>query len=666
MTSDDDQRQGNAPRSAVARADSRGSIVVFTAITREYDNLKEQPRAATEGADFVAFLDVPRESATWQVRPVHTEFRDPCRNAKIHKVLPHVYFPDARYSLWIDGSVTIRFTHTIQRLTELYLADCDLMVFRHRTRTCIYQEAAVCLHRHLDDPAVVWNQISRYSREGYPPNLGLAECTVVLRRHTAAVNAFNEAWWEEITQSSRRDQLSFPYVARKTRLRYGMFPQTLDETPLFHREVHPSAVVRRSDRFSARIASNRSWVAAAMRATVISLGSPLRRRFRDPPSWLLDAAAVPRGGALTDVTVAESRGDSAAANAPNGDHVPTTVALRVDGDTAGISLRAPLRRTIAFGPVRDLPSWNWVGFDTARELSKYYDVVFYRSWSTLPDCDVVFAIKERPPDSFVSTAQRKRVKLVYCPIDAYSSPDQLARDAGLFHACAMVLVHSERLLPCVQTHCANTHFVEHHVRYALTELADYRDSGFVLWIGGCQYVPYLMHWLAQHPIESEVRILTDITNYRARHVGRVFAAEIGMKFGVYRNTKSIGRYRVYQWNERRQLEMMQECRAAIDVKLTDKFEQYYKPPTKAQQFVASGVPFAVNPDSYSAEYFRARGFDVASPADPDRWLSRAYWEATRRYAAGLRTATSLAAVGERYRKLIESLWTPADAQSARP
>jgi hypothetical protein len=63
----------------------------------------------------------------------------------------------------------------------------------------------------------------------------------------------------------------------------------------------------------------------------------------------------------------------------------------------------------------------------------------------------------------------------------------------------------------------------------------------------------------------------------------------------------------------------------------------------------------VNPDSYSAEYFRTRGFDVASPVDVERWLSREYWEATRAAGERLRAAISIDAVAARYVELIESL-----------
>jgi hypothetical protein len=267
---------------------------------------------------------------------------------------------------------------------------------------------------------------------------------------------------------------------------------------------------------------------------------------------------------------------------------------------------------------------------------------------------VLLAIKERPPAGMVDAIRRRGTRLVYCPVDAQRDRDHLMREAETFRACDMVLVHSERLLPLVTPYCANTHFVEHHARYATSAPAAFRESGYVLWVGGYQYVPYLLRWLDHHPFPHELRILTDIDNYRARYAARILAAEIGAKLARLRDGCYEGAS-VCLWSERRQEEMMRECRAAMDVKATDSFNQCCKPPTKAQQMITSGIPFAVNPESYSAEYFRQRGFELASPSDPARWLSREYWEITQRHGEELRTALSLEAVTARYRVLIDSL-----------
>ena len=57
--------------------------------------------------------------------------------------------------------------------------------------------------------------------------------------------------------------------------------------------------------------------------------------------------------------------------------------------------------------------------------------------------------------------------------------------------------------------------------------------------------------------------------------------------------------------------------AAIDIK-GDDFRSRHKPPAKAIDFIASGVPLAMNPDSSMVEHLARMGFDVASPLDTER------------------------------------------------
>lgn len=218
------------------------SAVVYTAITGDYDGLKELPELSRKGVECVAFLDRERiktDPTFWSIKKAHAEFKDQNRNAKIHKIMPHLFFPDKEYSLWLDGSCRIEFPFTVERLIDIYLSDADLAVFKHPIRNCVYQEANACISAKLDDPDVIREQVNRYTKENYPSNFGLAECSVLLRRHTPAMKAFSELWWNEIKRGSRRDQISFNYVAHKTGLKIQYFPGDLRKTNyLFKREGH--------------------------------------------------------------------------------------------------------------------------------------------------------------------------------------------------------------------------------------------------------------------------------------------------------------------------------------------------------------------------------------------------------------------------------------------
>jgi hypothetical protein len=80
--------------------------------------------------------------------------------------------------------------------------------------------------------------MKHYRYENYPTGAGLAECPVILRRHTKGTELFNEIWWNEIETHSRRDQLSFNYVAWKLRIRYAVFPGKLNDNDLFEAHKH--------------------------------------------------------------------------------------------------------------------------------------------------------------------------------------------------------------------------------------------------------------------------------------------------------------------------------------------------------------------------------------------------------------------------------------------
>jgi alkaline ceramidase TOD1/glycosyltransferase MUCI70-like protein len=216
-------------------------IPVVTSITAGRDRLKRQPRL--RDAQYVAFLDRKQRRSGRKTASAYDGFEDPVRNARHHKVLLHRWFPSAAYSLWIDGSVVLTFEHRVLELVDAHLRDTDIAVFPHRTRTCVYEEELACIEQEKDDPVVISGHVERYRREGYPASNGLAETSVILRGHTPEANRFCEAWWNEIVTGSRRDQLSFPYVAWKLGVDYARLPGTLAENSLFFWGPHDGDAV---------------------------------------------------------------------------------------------------------------------------------------------------------------------------------------------------------------------------------------------------------------------------------------------------------------------------------------------------------------------------------------------------------------------------------------
>ncbi len=218
-------------------------LVVYTAITGNYDRLREP--TPWPGVEYVAFLDTPVKSQVWRVQPLPGPLATRRRSARFPKVMAHAVLPpDTEYSLWVDGCVTPVQGVTPKFLVAEYLRDADIAILRHPWRRCLYAEARMCMKRNLDDPSLISRQVSRYIAEGFPVNYGLGESGVVLRRHTANVAAFNEAWWSEIEHGSSRDQISFQYVAWKLGLKVAYLPQRRDEKAHFVIARHNPVRVR--------------------------------------------------------------------------------------------------------------------------------------------------------------------------------------------------------------------------------------------------------------------------------------------------------------------------------------------------------------------------------------------------------------------------------------
>lgn len=194
-------------------------IVVYTAIFGDFDELHPTPASRVS---HVHFTDERVDVSGWDTRVSRGRFRDARKNARMYKALAHRWLPEAGISIWQDGCIEL----VPERVVELtsYLGVNDFALFAHPWRDCIYAEAGAVLDQNKAPAPLVQAQIAEYRRAGYPERNGLAMTSVVVRRHTAAAARLNEAWWDELTEFTLRDQLSFNYACWKNGIEYSVIP----------------------------------------------------------------------------------------------------------------------------------------------------------------------------------------------------------------------------------------------------------------------------------------------------------------------------------------------------------------------------------------------------------------------------------------------------------
>jgi hypothetical protein len=291
------------------------------------------------------------------------------------------------------------------------------------------------------------------------------------------------------------------------------------------------------------------------------------------------------------------------------------------------------RPVVAFGPeMPDWGSWDWVGVDVAAALSTCFRVVTFGE-PEVPPCDVVVVVKH-PPSLEWWERVRGRAAVIYCPVDFYGSPADIDNDLPILRQCARILIHCERLRRYFEPY-APVEYIDHHVKFAAPMRETYRQDGYVLWVGVRTNLPPLAEWVNAHPLPGQLQILTN-----PEMPGKMPEPK---EFG-FRRGKAV---RIERWSKEAHLELLAGARAALDIKGSD-FRARHKPPAKAIDFIASGVPLAMNPDSSAAEHLARMGFEVASLLDTavSMRMSPGLWKERRIRRRGERVGMWASAAGD--------------------
>lgn len=218
-------------------------IVIYTAIIGEYDRLIE-PKYIDQNCDYICFTDNKNlTSNIWKIRVIDEseKEKEETKTARKYKILPHRYLKEYKYSVWIDGNFEI--VGSVRKYISTYLKDADILCIKHPERNCIYEEVQACINLKKDDENIMSNQVDSYFRQGYPEDNGLIVSSILFRKHNKRSMKFlMEQWWEEVSNKSRRDQLSFDYIFWKNKKNYDQSYIKWKENKYFIRKEHVKQV----------------------------------------------------------------------------------------------------------------------------------------------------------------------------------------------------------------------------------------------------------------------------------------------------------------------------------------------------------------------------------------------------------------------------------------
>lgn len=170
----------------------------------------------------------------WRLVTLHRPpFDEPRRNGKVPKILTHRLFPQAWYSIWIDGKMELMVDPLLILERYLWRGKYTFAVAVHKHHRSIYEEGDAIKRRKRYARPLVDLQMKIYYHEGMEPwdakkrtPSDIPEGAVLIREHTTIVDLFSCLWFNEVNLFTPRDQLSFGYVVHRLgdALKFFMFP----------------------------------------------------------------------------------------------------------------------------------------------------------------------------------------------------------------------------------------------------------------------------------------------------------------------------------------------------------------------------------------------------------------------------------------------------------
>jgi hypothetical protein len=254
---------------------------------------------------------------------------------------------------------------------------------------------------------------------------------------------------------------------------------------------------------------------------------------------------------------------------------------------------------VAIGPeLTEFGSWNWIGKGLLESLSPYVQTRIFSDACQPQFSDVIVFVKFKPPLSVLQLLRRNGSRLVFIPIDIYGSAAEIDADRESLKLFDLVLLHSHRLLRYFDA-APRVAFLDHPLKYTLSVPRLHPVEGPLLWIGRrCNLSP-IVNWFNQNAVNDDLWILTnfDGEDFSREHLG--FLRPRGIRLG--------------EWNEPIHLEWLAQAGTAVDIKGHD-FRSRHKPPAKAFDYLASGIPVLTNLGSSTALEMTYRGLEPLTTA----------------------------------------------------
>jgi len=308
-------------------------------------------------------------------------------------------------------------------------------------------------------------------------------------------------------------------------------------------------------------------------------------------------------------------------------------------------------KTIYFGPVKDLPSWYWVGQDIAEFLKEKHTIQYFKNVDELENGAVVYWIKSPANDAVCNILEQKKCKIIFFPVDCYNSKEDLDKNKKFISLCSVVANHCDEMNEFFPTKVVQ--YVDHYNKFGISSNLR-QKTGNVLWVGGFQYFPYFYKRYKQLKSNFVCNIVTDYKKQNVIEAANKIAKSLNLDYN-FSNVKNLENFCFIDWSEISQRNNLINCKSAVDYKHIEDFNQKYKPPTKIQKYICSGIPTAINKNSYSYKYVNKFGLELEDMDKMEIVLTQNYQNKILELSKCFNSELSISSIASKYLDLLKWL-----------
>ncbi len=170
----------------------------------------------------------------------------PRLQAKIPKFFAWQMVPNYEYYMWIDGNFSLSHTDSIKYFYD-HCQGYDIVVLKHPSRPDIRQEARY-IRKGLKQKARYI--VSRYENELLKEQMEeivadkdfvddmLVTGGVFMYKNTPKVRQMLKEWWYHVSRYIIEDQISFPYVLKKSGIKINIRPDVFNDCVYLSHKGH--------------------------------------------------------------------------------------------------------------------------------------------------------------------------------------------------------------------------------------------------------------------------------------------------------------------------------------------------------------------------------------------------------------------------------------------